>query len=276
VYLQEILQLQFIRTTDRWKAIQSGSGAAPPKELALLEGIAEKEETTPALISSQRAINKYTETGLDEITERTAHYGGLKGMNDFAEERVGIVIGNPHPGDHVIEKWSALAGVSARRKTVDGEELTGNNTDYGQFGNQVMQTVIHDEVLQAAMRFGRKESEDGTRGATIYLHTSAIPEWLPVEKQIPEIHSWQTEKNGMRDVIGAIRSLDAWDSREWKATELYDHTSIVDKQVRNCLEKLDGQNYIVNCGSKGQGGALHYADHRLNEAGEFGHVEFAG
>lgn len=98
---------------------------------------------------------------------------------------------------------------------------------------------------------------------------------VALEKQIPEIYAWQTEKDGMRDVIDAIQSLDWWKRKEWKATELYNSTTSSDKQVRNCLATFVDQGYIINCGKKGQRGALHYANECLEDSGWFGHVEFS-
>jgi len=277
-YVQEILGLRFVQTTEKWKAIQSGQGASPPKDLALIEGISQKEGQKPALISSNKAIKQYRRNGLDKITETVEHYNDLKGMNTFETERVGIIIGNPHPGDDKIQKWSAFDGVSAEVTEVDGEELRGNDTDYGRFGNSIMKTFIHDEVLQAAMRFGRKKV-DGVRGATVYLHTSAIPEWLPVEKQIPSIQSWIKEDDkthGMRDTIDAIHSVEGWSTHEWRATSLYDGVSVSDKWVRDCLDDLTDYGYIKFEGKKGQGQPKHYTNICLEDAGNFGHVDFSG
>lgn len=272
-YLRDVLGLRLVQTTNYWKAVQGGNGVSPPKELALLEAIDRRHERTPSLISSKRAIEQYGREGLSEIITQSEHYGDLKGSNTFATERVGVVIGNPHPGDEVIERWSALAGRSAYRREEDGMALRGDRTDYGSFGNTVFRTLVHDEVLQAAMRFGREEVGD-ERGATVYLHTAALPEWLPAERRIPEIDAFLTEKEGMRDVIVAIRSLEEWRSREWKATELYECASVSEKQVRNCLEKLVEYGYLEPRGKKGQGGALHYANAHLQDAGHFGEVEF--
>ena len=273
-YLRDVLGYRFIQTTERWKAIQSGDGASPPKDLALIEGITDREEQTPALISSKDAIHQYKSEGLGEITGTVEHYNNLKGMNKFGTERLGIVLGNPHPGDDEIEKWAALAGESAeRRKDANGKELNGKDTDYGPFGNEVMHTLVHDEVLQAAMRFGR-ERKDGVRGATVYLHTSALPGWLPVEKQSPKIHAWLTEKNGMRDTIEAIRSIEGWKQETWKATDLYDRTSISERHVRNRLDDLADEGYIEFEGKWGRGNPKHYSDICLDDTGRFGHVEF--
>lgn len=275
IYLKDVLGYEFIQTTEAWKAIQGGDGASPPKDLALIEGISNRENGEPILISSKKAIEQYEKDGLTEITDTYTHYGNLKGLNEFGRERLGVVIGCPQPSDDEIEKWCALAGESVSRKEVDGEQLRGNETDFGVVGNEVLRTFVHDEVLQAAMRLGREEV-DSVRGATVYLHTSAIPEWLPVEKLNTDIHAWLTKKNGMRDVIEAIQSLDEWRVREWKATELYSLTNVGKRHVRNCLARLCEQGYIENCGKKGQGGAIHYANRCLDKSGEFGHVEFSG
>lgn len=275
-YLEDVLGYRFVQTTGSWKAIQSGEGAAPPKDLAFIEGVKQEEEQSPAIISSQRAIQQYQSNGLSELTDTHEHYSNLKGMNEFGGERSGIVLGNPHPGDDEIEKWSALAGESAQRKEIGGEITTGPDTDYGVFGNKVMHTFLHDEVLQAAMRFGREEAEEG-RGATVYIHTSAIPAWLPVDRNIVSIQPWLTEgevEHGMKQTIDAIHSLKEWRQSEWKATSLYELTKISDKQVRSCLEGLAEDDFIKCLGKQGQGNALHYTNIKLETAGSFGNVTF--
>lgn len=273
-YLQDVLGYRFIQTTERWKPIQGKKGASPPKDLALIEGINQKEGQQLALISSQKAINQYEREGLNELTDTTEHYNNLKGMNDFGKERLGLVLGCPFPNDDKIEKWAALAGESAERKEAGGEILRGPQTDFGHFGNKVMRTLVHDEVLQAAMRFGR-EKEHGVRGATVYLHTSAIPSWLPVEKQIPTIQSWIGNKKGKRKTVQAILELDDWQNCVWKATEVYPHVpEIHERTVRNCLDYLADEGYIELLGQWGRGNPSHYRNVRLEDAGRFGQVEF--
>lgn len=270
-YLTDDLGLEFIQTTENWKAIHSGSGASPPKDMALIEGIAHEEGDLPSLISSQKAIREYEQQesegyGFEETIKQSEHYNALKGMNCFATERLGIVLGCPDPGHDEIEKWGTLLGAPAEAK---GE---GSEKRYSPLGDRVMQTFIHDEVLQAAMRFGREEV-NGVRGATVYIHTSAIPEWVPVEKQIPEIHSWLSQENGVPTVIKTIRQLDNWQDRTWKTTELYDHVSTIsNRAIRNKLDLLEEQGYIKNVGREGR--SKCYENVCLEDAGWFGHVEF--
>jgi hypothetical protein len=273
-FLQEILGYRFVQTTGDWKPIQAEDNASPSKDLALIEGIAKLEDQTPALISSQGAIGEYQRNGLDEITETVEHYNNFKGLNILGPERSGIVLGCPFPPDDKIEKWAALAGESAKRKEADGRVIRGSQTDFGAFGNEVMHTFVHDEVFQAAMRFGREEV-NGERGATVYLHTSAIPSWLPVEIQIPDIHSWTRRKEGMRKTVEAIREIEDWRTRLWKTTDVYPQVSeIKNRTVRNCLDTLTEQEYIEFTGTEGRGQKKCYKNLTLEEAGHFGNVEF--
>ncbi|QRV14656.1 hypothetical protein JMJ58_17255 [Haloterrigena salifodinae] len=284
-YLQKILGLQLVQTTNNWKSVQSGEGAAPPKDLAVIEGIARKEGQTPALISSQNAIQAYRREGMDELTESTEHYGNLKGMNTFKTERLGIILGNPHPGDAKIQKWSAFAGKSAEPKEINGEQMRGADTDYGSYGNQVMETFIHDEVLQAAMRFGREET-DGEKGATVYIHTCAFPSWLPVEEQFVSVNSWtNTPKDGVQLVIRAVRDLNNWQERGWSVREIRERIHRLKEEgiiaddlsgttVRNWLKKLAEQGYLT-MRQEGQGHAYHFLNQSLEDAPKYGHVEFS-
>lgn len=271
-YLRDVLGYRFVRTTGKWKPIQGEKGASPPKDLALIEGINQKEGQQLALISSQKGMNQYEREGLNELTDTTEHYSNLKGMNDFGKERLGLVLGCPFPNDDEIEKWAAFASESAERKEFNGEKTRGPQTDFGSFGNEVMYTLVHDEVLQAALRFGRKE-EDGVRGATVYLHTSAVPSWLPVETEIPEIHSWTRGKEGISKTIEAITEIDDWQSCVWKTTEVYPNVSRIKKRtVRNCLDTLTEQGYIEYTGRVGR--SKSFRNICLEHAGLFGHVEF--
>jgi hypothetical protein len=95
-----------------------------------------------------------------------------------------------------------------------------------------------------------------------------------VEKQVADIQSWLTEKNGVKQTIEAIRSLDAWEHEDWPATDLYENTSVSERRVRDCLEDLADEGYIEFEGKWGQGLPKYYSNLCLEDAGDFGHVEF--
>ncbi|GGI95123.1 hypothetical protein GCM10008995_01590 [Halobellus salinus] len=268
-YLEEVLELSIVQTTENWNAYQSGEGVAPTVDIPFVEKVGDIEGQKPGVISSKEALKQYKNHGIKSLVSKMENYGGLKGINSFGTLRSGVILGNPHPGDGVIEKWSALAGYSAKRK----EGTEGEDTDYGFFGNRVMEAKIHNEVLQAVMRFGREEC-NGEKGATVYVHTSALPKWVEPEKRLVDIDSWITQKNGMIQVIGTIQSLDDWETREWKVSDVADQVDVSKRSAREHLKTLVDHGYLASR-TAGQGGAYHFSNVRLEEAGEYGHVEFS-
>lgn len=137
-YLEEVLGLEIIQTTENWNAYQGGEGVSPTIDIPLLEKIGEVEGSKPGVISSKKGLKQFENYGLGSLVSGTENYGNLKGSNDFGTTRVGLILGNPHPGDDVIEKWSAFAGLSAERR----EGTFGKDTDYGFFGNRVMEALV--------------------------------------------------------------------------------------------------------------------------------------
>ncbi|WP_423999364.1 winged helix-turn-helix domain-containing protein [Haloarcula salina] len=272
VYLEDILGLEIIQTTENWNAYQGGDGVSPTVDIPVVEKIGKLEGRTPGVITSKRGLKQYESYGLESLASETENYGNLKGSNAFGTTRLGIILGNPHPGDDLIEKWSALAGHSAERR----EGTEGKATDYGFFGNCVMKALVQNEVLQAVMRFGREE-QNGEKGATVYVHTSALPDWVEPEKQLVSVDSWITPKNGMRQVIDAIYDLEGWRKREWKVGKIADRVSISHSYARKHLKTLVEQGYLDSrkAGRGGGGGAWHFSNVCLEEAAKYGHVEFS-
>jgi hypothetical protein len=268
-YLESVLGLELVQTTDNWNAYQGGKGVSPTVDIPVIEKIAEVEGRTPGVITSKSALKQYRNHGLDSLVSQTENYGGLKGINTLGTTRVGVVLGNPHPGDDVIQKWGAFANVSVERR----EDAEGKNTDYGSFGNRVMEAEIQNKVLQAAMRFGRTE-ESGEKGATVYVHTSALPEWVDPKKRFVAVDSWMTRKNGMKQVIETIRNFDDWKTLEWKVGRVAECVTISQKSTREHLKTLVEQGYLDKR-TAGRGGAFHFSSVRLEEAQKYGHVELS-
>jgi DNA-binding transcriptional ArsR family regulator len=129
---------------------------------------------------------------MDSLYRKAEHYGNLTGTNKFKRSRLGVVIGSPHYGDKYLQQWGALVGERVERTG------SGMSLDYGEYGNQILQTMREGEVLQALMRFGR----DG-EGATIYVITGALPQW--VQKHVlagsAKLKKWA---DGMNQVLAAI------------------------------------------------------------------------
>ncbi|ACM57228.1 helix-turn-helix transcriptional regulator [Halorubrum lacusprofundi] len=269
LYLESVLGLNLVQTTDNWNAYQGGEGVSPTVDIPVVEKIAEVEGRNPGVITSKKGLNQYENHGLNSLVTQTENYGGLKGINTLGTTRVGVILGNPHPGDDVIEKWGALANISVERQ----EGTEGKNTDYGPFGNRAMEAEIQNKVLQAAMRFGRTE-EHGEKGATVYVHTSALPEWVEAKKRFATVDSWITHKNGMKQVIETIRNFDDWKALEWKVGKVAECVTISKNSTRKHLKTLAEQGYLDKR-TAGRGGAFHFSNVRLEEAQKYGHVEFA-
>jgi len=234
-YLKEILNLEIIQTT---RAIKPYHGSLINKEqdAALLEGINHREEKAVDLITSQNALGEYKSRNIiEDYVDNTAYFGNLLGSNDFKESSLGAVIGSSHFGDSFVEKWSAYAGISAERGEEKGTDLT-----YGTFGDKILTHMREHQTLQALLRFGR----DGN-GATIYVHTNTLPNWVPIAGKGTVYELWedienQEQKNkGLHQVINAGISLG-----EWRTSELADNVEISERMVRTWLKRLYQGAYI--------------------------------
>lgn len=267
-YLQEVLELKIKQTDAGAKPYQSGSHVNVDSDGALLESIHEKEGSRPAVITSKQAKERYESTDVQQHIEVAEHYGNLKGSNKFAETRLGVIIGSPHPpeGEAVI-RWGAIDGVAISRKEDENGRVTkGMNLDFGGYGNALFRDVVEKEVLQAIMRFGRTPS-DGEKGATVYVHTSRLPWWVEADERL-EVNTWS---KGMVEVVNAIRSSEEWPDGEWKNGEIAVDTSVGDRQVGELMKELDEEGYVTHRRG-GRGNAYHWSNERLDEFTRYGRV----
>jgi hypothetical protein len=267
-YLQEVLELKIKQTDAGAKPYQSGSHVNVDSDGALLESIHEKEGSRPAVITSKQAKERYESTDVQQHIEVAEHYGNLKGSNKFAETRLGVIIGSPHPpeGEAVI-RWGAIDGRAvSREEDEDGNVMKGMNLNFGGFGNALFGDVVEKEVLQAIMRFGRTPS-DGEKGATVYVHTSRLPWWVEADERL-EVNTWS---KGMVEVVNAIRSSEEWPDGEWKNGEIAVDTSVGDRQVGELMKELDEEGYVTHRRG-GRGNAYHWSNERLDEFTRYGRV----
>lgn len=250
-YLQDALELRFVRTTEWVKPYNSSDHVHVDEDAALLEAITDTHDRPADLITTATAEHEYDAAGIfDEHVGDRAHYGNVLGSNKFATSRVGAVIGSQHYGDPFIEKWGAYAGEAVARNDGKGADLS-----YGSFGDTILTHMREHETLQAAMRFGR----DG-KGATVYIHTDTLPEWVPINGDGRVLDTWS---DGRKEVLEAAAGRD-----EWTTAELANDVSIGERQVRNHLHDLvcDG---VVDAEHRGNGfvwrdGGLH----RVSDHGE--------
>jgi DNA-binding transcriptional ArsR family regulator len=252
-YFTEALGYSIIQTTDSVKTYSSGNYVRPKKDGLLFEAVADREETKPALISTMRAIDQYRQEGVLGAVGKYEHYGKLKGTNEFQQERVGIVAGSRHYGDEYLERWGALVGESIERGEGKGTDLS-----YGEFGNKLLRHMRESEVLQAVLRFGRDED-----GANVYVHTAALPEWVPVEAR-GHIQRWS---KGTHEVVKVLEA-DAPD--EWRTSDVAEQVDISRRQVRTNLNKLADAGYVEKR-KEGRGSTWVVTDETIDRLGQ---VEF--
>jgi hypothetical protein len=257
-YLRDTLGIRVIQTTDAANHYSGRSGISVTPELdsVLFEAVGACENVRPALITSRSAKRKYQEHGLSELIEDTEHYGNLKGSNKFGATRVGIVAGSTHYGDDYIKKWAALAGESTSRV----ESTKGMDLDFGAYGNRILHGMRENEVLQAMMRFGRDAG-----GATVYVHTAALPEWVERDEYVSEIWPWP---DGMCEVLEAIAEIG---ESEWRTKEIAERVSVTSEQTRAHLHTLARFGYISY---RSEGRGYTWADENLKKIGKRGHVQF--
>lgn len=271
-YLRDVLQLQLIQTASTTKPYHSGRSVTPDKDIALIEAVGQREGQKPTVISSKAAISEYDERGVEEIAENHEHYNNLKGSGEFGTVRLGMVVGCPQPGDDRIELWSALAGHSVAAKTDEnGDRCTGLDLDFGPFGNLVLEALRENEVLQAAMRFGREE-EDNEVGATVYIHTAAIPDWVQPEREIPNLHA-HSKGEAITQVIKTIKDRDDWQTGQWKNADI-EVEGFSPKSISQSLKALSEEGYISSRRGSGRGNPHVWSNERLEEIGTYGFAEW--
>ena len=252
-YLTNALGHSVVQTTNDTKTYSSGTYLNTEEDGLLFEKVAAREGMEPALISTAKAISQYEQEGVLASIGKREHYGNLKGSNQFEDERVGIVAGSQHYGDGYIEQWGALAGKSVKRGDGKGMDL-----DYGEFGNKVLRHMREHEVLQALLRFGRDSD-----GANIYVHTAALPEWVPIEAEA-NIERWS---KGTRAVVEVLET-DAPD--EWRTAEVSEEVDISTRQVRTNLNRLADAGYVQKR-KEGRGITWVVTDETIDRLGQ---VEF--
>ncbi|MFC7113836.1 hypothetical protein ACFQH2_00955 [Natronoarchaeum sp. GCM10025703] len=268
-YLRDVLDLQIIQTNAGAKPYQSGTHVNIRSDGSLLEGIYEREGSRPAVITSKQAKEQYESSSLEEYIESAEHYGNLKGSNEFAETRLGAVIGSPHPPEsEAIQRWGALNGDAVERKVdEDGRVTRGVDLDFGSLGNALFQAVVEKEVLQAVMRFGRTPS-NGERGATVYVHTSRLPYWVTPDAR-GKVKTWS---RGMQEVVVGLNESEQWPDDEVTNSEIAEKTSIGKRQVSELMQELDEEGYVTHRRG-GRGNAYHWSNERLEDFTEFGQLE---
>jgi DNA-binding MarR family transcriptional regulator len=177
-------------------AYHASGGNLPADKMKPLQDLLEKTSGKTTTFSTKK-VKDHSDLEVD------AYYGrDDKGTNDFKDTDSMLVAGAPHPGDDVILEIAEWFGVKGDTPCRDDPSRMGKHLDYGTDEAQmVLNQFRESRVLQAIYR-GNRMTGDGLK---VMLATSCIPDWLPIESQIP-IPREPGRKE--RAVLKALRVLD--------------------------------------------------------------------
>lgn len=248
-YIRDGLGIRFIQTSHSIKPYASAyylenqqdgdeyidDDSTARKDMLVFRWIARREAGSDQIgfVSTKKAIEVYDMHDLDEVVDARGHYGNLKGSNEYEDIRVGIVAGCNAPSNQRVQMWGAFADVSLKpTKSKNNKVLKGRRKSFGEYGDRIMAGLRENEVLQVAMRFARKPGRNQSV-ARVYLHTSALPEWLEPEQMILRPKLWEQTK-GMGQVLTVIQDPDFL-TGHWKTTDVV--PAIGERFKRDAIEK---------------------------------------
>lgn len=235
-FLREVNGLQMVQTTgDALSYEGDPSGKNFDDDVELVKEVGREYSDAvgqkPAVITTNDA-ETYNEDRLEDITSVTDHYGNLKGSNALSEERLAVLLGCQHFGDKEVEKWAAFAGEEATR-TGYGMALDYNSG----IANTALKHMREDQVMQAALRFGRDSD-----GALVFAHTGALRDDLPVVAQGDVVHTFTKQQQAIAKAASELSRR-----RKFTSSDVRDRIQGHDpssRTVRRVLSELVDFGYL--------------------------------
>lgn len=222
------------------KPYSSGDYVTPSADAAVAFLARMQESELPVLISTKKAIGRYERKSKDmlrfDISEYT-NFADVKSQNKYTQCRSLVIQGSPNPGHEVIKMWGGLIGIAISPDKVEEE----NSTFYKfGIGEPIYQHFVHNQVGQAALRVGR----DG-KGAAVYIHTSAVPEWLKMasvsDLSMSKQHVLRLPKQ-LEVVRSVLRYTATGNTVPMRA--ILDGTDVSEDTVQRTLKKLEQMGWI--------------------------------
>jgi hypothetical protein len=239
-YIKEVLGYRIIQTTEAEKPYTSGSWVNKKKDIALIKAIQQKHDERPAVITSQAAESQlFTDDGrLKDFSKENdvEHYHNLKSLNRFRKKTLGCILGSPNLGDREVQRLAALDGHAGIERTNKKREPL----DFGDIGNEYLRYIREQHVVQAVFRFGR----DG-QGTTVYVNTSAIPDWLITER-IKAVSN-QSRSKSQQEILRILKERSSASTSEIHE-ELDIENSITERTVRKHLSDFVEEGFVKKTG----------------------------
>jgi hypothetical protein len=257
-YVTAIQNLRIIPTTTNVRPY-SGGTTKSDRDAALLNEVERQHTGTKGLISSRRGLDDLKEQVGELDGLETAYFGNLIGSNELNDVDVGVIFGSPHYGNDVIKKWTALAGVAGK-----SNGKSGLDKSYGEFGDKILQHMREHRVLQALFRFARQGD-----GATVYVDTVALPDWIPVVSN-PEETTIDTWSSAEQDIIGSLKQLE-----EARTKKIADEADRHPRTVRAVLGDLPTDLISERRAEDGRGGAKVWIDSGIDSRNPYGQVNLS-
>jgi hypothetical protein len=226
-----------------------------------------RENERFALISTKNALGHYRSRGLldnytvqDEDPDddsnklhpefKARHYGIIRSSNKFANESLGVVAGTPHPGDTVIQRWSALCGFAG------ASEGTSIDKEFAGSTQEIYNHFVHNQVVQAILRFGRSDHVRETDGSTVYVITKALPPWFEANESI------DIKRNSKEGTIISKVFQDNDHKKELEhthtASTMAERVGVSRKHIKTTLDTLVEEGVLDVSRDHGKGGADLY------------------
>lgn len=219
--------------------------------------------TTSAVESQLQEI--LDDASVNDVDDRTMHYGEEKSRNDFAHEDVGLVEGSIDPGDDFVLDLLAELDLDAAPETVDvdgaqerahGRGFEGPDAETAQ---AILASVRENHTAQAAGRYARNP-DDPESHATVFVRTDAMPADF-ADVQVSGIE-W-TFTDAQRAIVEELRSS----TTSKTAREIAEAVGVTKEHVRQTLHRLEGMDVVQAFEGGGAHGATLYADDGLPNAG---------
>lgn len=230
-YITKTLSVKVIQTTEHIKPYSSGNPnfIADSKDPKLIKEVSKRHEDSKiTAITPAQAIPVLESDSLP--VKDWVNYANVHSNNEFAKEDVGIIIGSTHYGDSIIKQIGAFM-----QKNIESNGEKGTEKGYGHIGDEILRGMREYPVAQAILRFGRDKSIDET---TVYVHTAAIPEEIPI---------YGTETSLLSCKMQVLEYLQSDEQEEETATpsEITEHITCSRRSVYDALDELKKEGDVI-------------------------------